>query len=415
MKKADENRIVAGIDIGTSKVCALVARVDEAGKISVAGAGVAPNDGMKKGLVVDIDKVSHAVFTAVDQAEKAAGCVAENVYVTVSGNHVTTNAGRGSAPVANPERGVAPDDVRRALDASKYLLIPPDKKIIGVIENDFTLDGHGGVTDPVGMAGSHLEVNVQIVTGATASVQNLLRSIDKVGIEVDAMMPAVLASGEAVLNSDEKKVGILLIDFGAGTTSLAMFRNGFMTDARVIPIGSSHIDNDIAVVLGTSPADAEKLKIEYGSVSPKLRDESTPVEVTLIGRDEKNQIPRGMLCQVIQPRIAELLDIIVKELRDSFSNATPPAGIVITGGGAHLPGMIEAVEQKLGYHVRLGKTLYAGENAARLGDPRFTAAAGLLRCAAARVGKMRYEQESQPSPFKGAWLTLVAFFRGLFK
>ncbi len=370
------------IDIGTSKVVTLVAELKPDGGVTLIGVGVAPCEGVKKGIIVDMEKATHSVYRSVNEAEKTAGHVVVSATIGITGDHVAANASRGSVKVADPHRGVSLDDIHRAIEASRCLVLPPDKQIVSIIERDFTVDGHSGIRAPEGMAGNRLEVDVQIITGATAFIQNLSRCIHKLNIEIDSFELTPLASGESVLNDDEKEIGSILIDFGAGTTEVAVFKNRMLKKARVFPIGSRHIDNDIAVVLGTSAREAERLKLEHGIAYVDERVGSDPIEIEHVGGERRSQIIRGHLCEIIHERVLELFKIVLHDLETDMPMSIVPAGAVLTGGGSQLEGLNRVAEQVLGMNVRLGRPEYEGDMADKVAGPEFAASVGLLRLAA---------------------------------
>lgn len=413
MKKG-KTRILSVIDVGTSKVAALIAGVNEDGSLGLIGVGVSPSEGMKKGVVTDIDKVAQSVYQAVNAAEKMANHVVVSAIVGISGNHVAISASRGMTKVNNPERGITREDMRRAVEVSRYLQTPADKQIIDIIEQEYTVDGQGGILDPERMAGNRLEVDVQIVTGTTAFVQNLIRCITKLNIEPEMLVLAPLTSGEAVLNEDEKEIGTVLIDFGAGTTGVAVFKNKMLKKSRIFPVGSRHIDSDIAIRLSVSLREAERLKLEYGMAYVDARVGSDPVEVELVGGEKKTQIPRGMLCETIYERVRETVKMVAHDLETDLPMSVTPANVVITGGGAKLEGLPQLVEQILGMNVRVGRPIYEGDHAGEIADPSFAAALGLLRYAARTVPLYSIPEHGGGAP--GHWLRMAAhFFRGLFK
>ena len=409
--KQDKNQIISAIDIGTSKVAALIAELKHPGTVTLLGVGVAPSEGVKKGIVVDMDKTTQAMYQAVNAAEKAAGQVIVKSVIGITGDHVAANTSRGFTKIADPARGVTTDDIHRAVESARRLLLPPDKQIIGVIEHDFTVDGHGGIRSPEAMSGNKLEVEVQIVTGAISFVQNLTRCINKLNIDIESFELASLASGEAAMNDDEKEVGTIMIDFGAGTTEVAVFRNHMLKKARVFPVGSRHIDNDIAVVLGTSAREAERLKLEYGIAYVDETVGGDPVEIEHVGGEKKTQIPRGHLCEIIHERVYELFKMIAHDLETDMPMSVIPTGVVLTGGGSQLAGLNKVAEQVLGMNVRIGRPYYEGAHADLVAGPEFSTSVGLLRLAARNA---MHNDPGHGGP-KTIFRAASGFLRGLFK
>lgn len=413
--KKEKTKIIAGIDVGTSKVCTAIAEVDFSGNFNIIGIGLSKNNGMQKGQVVDLDAVTQAVYQSLGEAEKSAGIVIDSAYVSIAGSHVTANSKRGTANVTDQVRGISTDDVRRAIDDSKNLLLPPDKQIIDVVDLEYTVDTQTGIRDPLGMSGSHIEVLVQIITGSSAFVQNLTKCVMKVGIHVDGVVYAPMAAGESVLNKDEKKVGMLLLDLGAGTTDVAVYQGGHLRNAWSIPVGGNHIDNDIAVRFGISHAESERVKIEHGKAYMDGRDETEPVHLQHVGGRDKTQVPRGMVCQVIQPRVVELMEMVQSGLQENMPPGVLPAGVVITGGASLLDGMEYVVEQVLGYNVRIGSPIYHGKNAELVAGPEFATAVGLIQFSIRHSFRKSGAYGPRGITIKGFPQSIAAFFRGFFK
>jgi cell division protein FtsA len=409
--KQDKKKLVSAIDIGTSKVVTLIAELKHPGTVTLLGVGVAPTEGVKKGIVVDMDKTTQSVYQSLNAAEKAAGQVIVKAAIGITGDHVAANTSRGYTKIADPARGVVNDDIHRAIESARRLLLPPDKQIIGVIEHDFMVDGHGGIRAPEGMSGNKLEVEVQIVTGAISFVQNLTRCINKLNVEIDSFELAPLASGEAVLNDDEKEVGTIMIDFGAGTTEVAVFKNHALKKARVFPVGSRHIDNDIAVVLGTSAREAERLKLEYGIAYVDESVAGDPVEIEHVGGEKRTQIPRGHLCEIIHERIFELLRLVAHDLETDMPMSVVPTGVVLTGGGSLLEGLPKVAEQVLGMNVRVGRPYYEGIFADLVTGPEYATSVGLLRLAARNAMHNEAVHGGPNNLFRAA----SSFLRGLLK
>jgi cell division protein FtsA len=413
--KKDKNRIISVIDIGTSKVVTLIAELTHPGSVTLRGVGVAPTEGVKKGIVVNMDDVTKAIFQSVNAAEEKAGNhVLVSAVVGITGDHVAANTSRGFTKIADPSRGVTVDDINKAVESARRLLLPPDKQIIGVVEHDFTVDGHSGIRSPEGMSGNRLEVEVQIITGAISFVQNLSRCISNLNIVIDSFELSPLASGESVLNDDEKDVGTVLIDFGAGTTEVGVFKNHKLKKARVFPVGSRHIDNDIAVVLGTSAREAERIKLEYGMAYVDETVGSDPVEIEHVGGEKKTQIPRGHLCEIIHERVYELFKMVGHDLETDMPMSIIPTGVVLTGGGSLLPGMTRVAEQVLGMNVRVGRPSYEGEMADLVAGPEFATSVGLLRLAA-KNAEHKIGGGGGGSFPQHMFRTAAGFLRGLFK
>jgi len=412
--KAEKKKLISVIDIGTSKVTTLIGELKGDGTVGLLGVGVAPSEGVKKGIVTDMDKTAESIYQSVNAAEKEAGQVMVSAIIGITGDHVAANTSRGFTKVADPSKGVSAEDMRRAVESASRLLLPPDKQVVGIVEQDFSVDGHGGIRYPQGMSGGKLEVEVQIVTAATASVQNLARCIGKLKIDIESYELASMASGEAVLNEDEKEIGTVLIDFGAGTTEVAVFRNKLLRKARVFPVGSRHIDNDIALVLCTSAREAERLKLEYGMAYVDDSVGSEPVMLEHVGGEKKAQIPRGHLCEIIYDRVFELFKLIAHDLETDMPMSLTPTGVVLTGGGSQLPGITRVAEQVLGMNVRIGKPLYTGDHADQVSGPEFSTPVGLLRIAARNAMHRTVAAGSEGFSARRMLNEATSFLRGLF-
>lgn len=411
--KKEKTKIVAGIDVGTSKVCTTIAEMDFSGNFNLIGVGLSKNSGMQKGQVIDLDSVTQAVYQSLGEAEKSAGIVIDSAFVSIAGSHVTANSKRGTANVTDQVRGISIEDMRRAIDDSKNLLLPPDKQIIDVVDLEYMVDTQSGIRDPLGMSGSHIEVLVQIITGSSAFVQNLTKCVMKVGIHVDGVVYAPMAAGESVLNKDEKRVGMLLLDLGAGTTDVAVYQGGHLRNAWSIPVGGNHLDNDIAVRFGISHAEAERVKIEHGKAYMDGRDEGVPVQLHHVGGRDKTQVPRGMVCQVIQPRVVELMEMVQAGLEENMPPGVLPAGVVVTGGASLLQGMEYVVEQVLGYNVRIGSPIYHGQNAELVSGPEFATAVGLIQFSVRH--SFRKSATFGTKGFKGFPQGLGSMLKGFFR
>jgi len=413
--KRDRKKIVTGIDVGTTKVCTLIAEIEPPEGFRIIGVDYSDNEGMEKGQVVNLDAVTQSIYQSLGKAEKSAGWVIDSAYINIAGSHVTANRKRGTANITDPVRGIMPDDLRRVIDDSKNLLLPADKQIVDVVDLEYTVDGQSGIRDPLGMSGSHLEVLVQIITGSSSFVQNLTKCVLKVGIQIDGIVYSPMAAGEAVLNRDEKEVGIILLDIGGGTTDVAIFQGGHMRNGWSIPVGGHHVDNDIAVRFGISHKEAERVKIEYGRTFLDGRDEGDPVELNHVGGQDKTQVPKGMICQIIQPRIGELLGMVQADLEENMPSTVLPAGVVVTGGTAQMDGMKFVVEQILGYNVRIGRPIYEGDRSEEIAGPGYATALGLIKFALVHSPRRALAAGGKGITLKNLPQIVTGFIRGLIK
>jgi cell division protein FtsA len=346
---------VTGLDIGTTKVCAIVGEVDEDAEVHIIGAGTAPSLGLRRGVVVDLDSTAKAVQQAVEHAERMAGVHSTSALVGVSGEHITSADSRGVVAVARGDHEIGDADVARVIDAARMAALPSsDREIIHMLPRDFVVDGQDGVKRPVGMYGARLEVEAHIVTGVATQLANVARAVQKAGLEIDEMVLEPLASAEAVLTQSERDLGAVVADIGGGTTSLAIFANGGLCHVAILPVAGAHLTNDIAVGMRTPMTEAEKLKIRWGAATPGAVSETEMIEVFNVGGRQPRVLPRRVLVEFIEPRLDEIFSLIQEQIRRSGYTHRVPAGMVLTGGSSVLEGLVEYAEARLGLPVRLG-------------------------------------------------------------
>ncbi len=346
--------IIVGLDIGTTKVVALVCNVED-GNIEIIGMGKAPSHGLEKGVVVDIGETTASIRRAIEEAENMADVKIERVYAGIAGKHISSINNSGTVSISRPDRIITLDDVHRVIDTAQAVQITPDSQLIHVIPRQYIVDGQEGITDPVGMTGTRLEVDVHIVTGSITAVHNIRRCVNNLGIEVEQIVLQPLASSYAVLNEAEKELGVALMDIGGGTTDIAIFRDGDIWFSKILPIAGEHITNDITVGLRVSYEEAERIKIQEGL--PRLGDEAAEeerIEITTIS-EEKKTISKRKLAKIIEPRLEELFDLAMGEIEDVGYRDLIPAGIVLTGGTSLLKGLPEFVSQRYDISVRRGR------------------------------------------------------------
>ena len=347
-----ERQLVVGLDVGTSKVSVIVGELTLGEPIEVIGVGTQSSRGIKRGVVVDIESTVQAIQRAISEAELMSGCEIRSVYAGIGGNHIRSL--NSSGVVAVKEREIQPSDVDRVLDAAKALPIPADQKIIHVLAQEYLIDDQDGIRMPVGMSGTRLEAKVHIVTAANSAVQNMTKCVQRCGLQVDNLILQPLASSVSVLTEDEKDLGVMLVDLGAGTTNIAIWRGGALHHSSVIPLGGDQVTGDIAQALRTTTTSAEELKIKYACALAKLAAPEETIQVPGVGERESRRLSRQLLASVVQPRYDEILGLAHSELRRSGLEDLVPAGIVITGGGAKIEGAVEHAEEVFGMPVRLG-------------------------------------------------------------
>lgn len=371
-------RTVVGIDVGTTKVCTLIGELDEEDRLCILGVGVAPSQGLSKGVVVNVDEATKAIAASIEKAERVSGYTIESAYLGLAGKHIASFNSRGVVAVGRGERYITEDDIARALEAAQAIAVPHNQQIVHIIPRSFTLDGQEGVRDPVGMAGFRLEVEAHIVTGAVAAIRNLVQCVENNGIQVNDLVLQPLASSEAVLTPEEREIGVVLVDAGGGTTDVAIFVDGGICHSVVLPVGGNNLTNDLAVGLRTPFNTAEALKIKYGHVLPEAIDPQEMVEVAAFGEGESQAIPRLELVQILEARAEEMFAMVQQEIKRSGYEGLLPAGVVLTGGTADLPGFKELGREMLQLPVRIGRVRNIGGLVDAVSAPAYATAVGLL-------------------------------------
>ncbi|HQO38865.1 MAG TPA: cell division protein FtsA [Spirochaetota bacterium] len=346
--------IIVGLDIGTTKTCAVIGFLNENNQVEVAGVGVAPSTGMKNGVIVNIDNTAASIVKAVDDAELMAGYDVTSVYVGISGQHIKGENSKGVVAIANRNRTISSQEVKRVIEAAQAIVIPVDREIMHVLSKEFTVDDQAGIKDPVGMSGVRLEAEVHIITAATTSIQNMIKAVAKSGLQHRDIIFNPLASADAVLAKDERELGVALVDLGGGTTDLVVYMEGGVAYSAVLPVGSIHVTNDISIGLRTSIESAEMIKKKFGCADLSLVDSAEMVEVPSVGGRAPRRLFRQELTQIIQPRMSEIMEMIDHELVRSGKKEMLAAGVVLTGGGSMLDGSVEAAERVFNMPVRIG-------------------------------------------------------------
>jgi cell division protein FtsA len=374
-RKADKN-VIVGLDIGTSKVVALVGEITADGSIEVIGLGSQPSRGLKKGVVVNIESTVQSIQRAVEEAELMADCEINAVYAGIAGSHVRSLNSHGV--VAIRDREVTHGDVEHVIDAAKAVAIPADQRILHVLPQEFIIDGQEGIRDPIGMSGVRLEAKVHIVTGADSAAQNIIKCVQRCGLVVEDVVLEQLASSYAVLTDDEKELGVCLVDVGGGTTDIAVFGNGAIRHTAVIPIAGDQVTNDIAVSMRTPTQYAEDIKIRYACALSQLANPDESIEVPSVGDRPARRLARQTLAEIVEPRYEELFNLIREELRRSGFEEVIAAGIVLTGGSARMEGAIELAEEIFHVPVRLGLPGHVKGLSDVVRNPIYSTGVGLL-------------------------------------
>lgn len=353
MGREEMGNIIAGLDVGTTKVCCIIGEVTKDGEVQIVGVGSSPSRGLRKGVVVNIDSTVESIRHAIDDASRMAGVEIGSVFAGIAGGHVKGINSHGVIAISRADKEVTQEDVERVIDAAKAVAIPMDREVIHVIPQEFIVDNQDGIHDPVGMTGVRLEVEVHIVTAAVTSAQNIVKSVERAGFYVEDIVLQPLASSEAVLSQDERDLGVVLVDIGGGTSDIIVYSDAGVRHTAVLGIGGHLVTNDIAIGLRTPTPGAEELKVKHGCAMASLVD-SDEIRVPGVGGRAERTVPRRALAEIIQPRMEEIFELVAQELRHNGFDERLPAGVVITGGSSLLPGTAELADKVLGMPVRLG-------------------------------------------------------------
>jgi cell division protein FtsA len=369
------NGLIVGLDIGTSKVCAIVGEMTEQG-VEVIGVGSHLSQGLRKGVVINIESTVESIKKAVDEAELMAGCEINSVFTGIAGGHIKGFNSHGIVAVKNKE--VSERDVERVIDAAKAVAIPMDREVLHILPQDYIIDEQDGIKEPLGMSGVRLEAKVHIVTGAVTSAQNIIKCCNRTGLNVADIVLEPLASAEAVLSSEEKELGVALVDMGGGTTDIALFHDGAVKHTAVLAIGGNHLTSDIAAGLRTPIGEAEKIKQRYGYARTNMVTRDEKVEVPSVGGRNSRTISRQILCEIIEPRLDEIFQLIRREIAKSGYDGSLASGVVMTGGSTLLPGMVVMAEDVMGMPARLGLPVHVGGLVDVISSPIYATGVGLV-------------------------------------
>ncbi|GGX41318.1 cell division protein FtsA [Undibacterium squillarum] len=407
----DAKNLIVGLDIGTSKIVAVVAEVMPDGRHEVIGLGQHESKGLKKGVVVNIESTVESIQRALEEAELMADCKITRVYTGIAGSHIRSF--NSSGMVAIKDKEVTAADVSRVIETAKAVNIPTDQQLLHTLPQEFIVDSQDDVREPIGMSGIRLEVKVHIVTGAVSAVQNIVKCVRRCGLEVSDLILQPMASAEAVLTRDEKELGVVLIDIGGGTTDIAIFSEGAIRHTAVIPIAGDQITNDIAMALRTPSSEAEEIKVRFGVAKQVLADPADMLEVPGLGDRGPRSLSRQSLAAVIEPRVEELFALVHQVVRESGYEDVLSSGVVLTGGSSSMPGMIEMAEDIFLKPTRLGMPAYTGQLADVVRSPRYATVLGLLLEAKKQYlrGHLVVRQEGSA---KAVWQRMKEWFLGNF-
>ncbi|CAN5284651.1 MAG: cell division protein FtsA [Gemmatimonadetes bacterium] len=374
---AREN-IIVGLDIGTTKIGCIIAELDGDRNVKIVGVGTSRSEGLRRGVVVNLEKTVVSIGRAIEEAELMAGVEVRNVYAGIAGDHIRSLNSHGVIAVSRGGVEITRSDMSRVIDAAKAVAIPMDREVVHILPQEFIVDEQTGIKDPTGMAGVRLEVDVHIVTGAVSSAQNLVKAIQRAGYQVRDLVLEPLASSYGVLTEDEKDLGVALVDIGGGTTDVAVFNEGAIRHTSVIGLGGSSVTNDIAIGLRTPARDAERIKERYGMAIARLVDDDEEIVVPRVAGQGERRVSRRVLASIIQPRMEELLALVRADIRKTRWHDRIPAGLVLTGGASALPGTAELAEDALDMPVRIGYPIHVTGLVDSVNDPRFATGVGLV-------------------------------------
>jgi cell division protein FtsA len=376
MSSNKRENLIVGLDIGTTKICAIVGNLTDEG-LDIVGIGTSPSKGLRKGVVINIESTVGAIRKALQEAELMAGCEIKSVFAGIAGGHIKGFNSQGVIAIKNRE--VSSEDIRRVIDAAKAIAIPMDREVIHILPQEFIIDDQDGIKEPLGMSGVRLEAKVHIVTGAVASAQNIIKSCNRAGVDVADIVLEQLASSEAVLSADEKDLGVALVDIGGGTTDIAIFVDGAIKHTAVLSLGGNHLTNDIAVGLRTPMAEAEKIKQQYGCCLTSMVGKDETIEVPSVGGREPRVLSRQLLTEILEPRVEEIFTLVNREVVRSGFEDLVASGVVITGGTSILPGMPELAEQIFNLPVRRGVPRDIGGLTDVVNSPIYATGVGLVK------------------------------------
>ncbi|MBO0795259.1 MAG: cell division protein FtsA [Ktedonobacteraceae bacterium] len=373
-----QERVIVGIDVGTTKICVLVGELDRDGKLNIVGVGTCPSQGLRRGVVVNIEETVTSIAAALDRAERLSGKKIDAAYVGIAGNHIDSENSKGFVAISPSHRDIVQNDISRAIEVARAIAIPANREVIHVIPRGYVVDGQEGIKNPIGMSGFRLEVETHIITGAVSSIHNLIKCLHRAHVEIEDLVLEPLASSEAVLADGETDLGVVLVDIGGGTTDIAVFADGAIWQTVILPIGGNLITSDIAIGLRLPLGVAEELKVTFGHCDPESIDENDMIDLAHFMPDCNDLVPRKLLAEIIQARVEELFSMVHEEIKKSGYDGLLPAGVVITGGTAELPGILELAGQTLEMPSRVGAPLGLHGLADSINRPAYATAVGLL-------------------------------------
>ncbi|MBU1038925.1 cell division protein FtsA [Patescibacteria group bacterium] len=400
--------IIAGLDIGSTDVRLAVAQVSSTDQLQIIGLAEVPSDGINRGVVTSIEDAVTSISSCLEKTERMLGAPVEHVLVSINGNHIVSQSSRGVIAVSKPNGEIGEDDVVRVVEAAQAVAVPPNYEILHVLPRSYSVDSQPGIKDPVGMTGVRLEVEAQIIQGQSAQIKNLTKCVYRTGVDIDDLVLGILANAEAVVSKRQKELGVAVVNIGGSTTSLLVLEEGDPLHAVVLPVGSGHITNDIAICLRTSIDVAERLKMDYGQAMPDEVGKREEIDLSEFSNEE-GRVNRRQVAEIIEARLEDIFEMIDKELIKLDRSGKLPAGIVLTGGGAKLPGLLDLAKKKFRLPASLGYALDVTSPLERINDISFTTAIGLLRWG------INQQTDSGSSGFKWPRFSQIKQVSGVFK
>ncbi|GCE49348.1 cell division protein FtsA [Thermosporothrix hazakensis] len=408
-----KERVIASVDVGTTKVSVLIGEIDQDGELIITGASSCPARGLKRGMIIHMEDAISSIAAALERAERLAGKRISTAYIGVSGTHIASLNSSGCVAISPYGRDIAEDDVDRALEIARAVALPANREVVHVVPRGYSVDGVYGIQNPIGMSGFRLEVDTHIVTGAVSSLLNLTRCVQHAGIEVEQLVVSSLAASEAVLNEGEAEMGIVVLDIGGGTTDMAIFADGAVCHTAVLPIGGNLITNDIAIGLRLPISVAEQLKILYGHSNPAAIRDDDMIDLMPFITGCSDLVPRKLLSEIIEARVEELCGMVLNEIRKAGYEGLLPAGIVLTGGSANLPGIRTTMNQYVDLPTRVGAPFDLYSFNESVNQPAYATAAGLLLWGMRYASSPAYEERITEDPAPIAISPLERFVKAL--
>ena len=397
----------ASIDVGTTKVCTAVAEIGEEQAIRILGVGVCPARGFSRGMVDNIAEATQCIADSVDKAERSSGTRILSAHVGITGSHIQSLNNRGIAAIPDRSHPIGNDDIERVLEGARVINIPSNREVLHAVPRYYVVDGQDSVSDPLGMHGQRLDVETHIVTASTSAMQNLMKCVESAGVEVESLILEPLASGEAVLEEEERKQGVVVADIGGGTTGIAVYLDGSVYHTSVLPVGGNHLTRDLVAGLRCPYVVAEEAKAAYGHAIPSMVDAAEMVDLDCFGSERQKSVPRRRLCEILQARCEEIMEMVMSEVKRTAHDDILSAGVVLAGGTAKLRGLDILAEQVTGMPVRIGVPRHLQGLSETLDDPAYATSVGLLQWALKENGMLYAGHRSGPSFAFGGWLRRV--------